>query len=111
MTPSSREKQYTISVGTKVTPDVAEQIRVAAEAAGLNVAEWVRKAVMDAVSGGGDRVVLAEVVALRTAFLTLQKESWRMAGWTDEKLEAMVKAIDKQKFARADAAVLAGRNQ
>jgi hypothetical protein len=106
------EKSYTESVGAKVKPEMAAAVRAAAEVAGMKPGEWLRRVIGNALRGNPEtRIVLAEVMALGTAILTLQSSEWRGKDFTDEQLKALVDACDARKFAQADKRILAGRSE
>jgi hypothetical protein len=109
---ANREANYTAGVWAKVRPEMLRAMTEAAEAEGLKLPEWLRKVIGMALNGDtGQRILLAEVMALRTALLTLAKEKWRGAKFTDAELREMVDACDARKFAMADARILTGKSE
>jgi hypothetical protein len=107
---STKPKIYTASVTTKVTDDMLGAIKAAADEAGLKESEWLRAVISRALNGGaGTRILLAEVLALRSYFLTMKKKSWQGEGLTDEKLTQLIETVDARKFALADARLAEGK--
>ena len=106
------QKSYTESVGTKVKPEMAAGVRGAAAAEGMKPGEWLRKVIGNALRGNPEtRVLLAEVMALRTAILTLQSTEWRGKDFTDAQLKELIDTCDARKFAQADKRILAGKSE
>lgn len=104
------ENSYTESVGTKVKPEMAAGMREAAEAAGVKQGEWLRKVIGAAIKQEvGQRIVLAELMALRTLTLTLNSSQWRGKEITDAQLKEIVDGCEVRKFAQADKRIQAGR--
>jgi hypothetical protein len=109
---ANRETNYTAGVWAKVRPEMLRAMTEAAETEGLKLPEWLRKVIGNALKGDPDmRIVLAEVMALGTAMLTLQSAEWRGKDFTDEQLKALVDACEARKFAQADKRLLAGKSE
>jgi hypothetical protein len=113
MRAGSKETIYTETMSTRVTPEVLAAVKEASVAAWIKPCAWLRKVIANGLRGDeSQRVVLAELMALRTVLLTLKKERWREAGeLTDELLDAISDAADARKFAQADARILAGKSK
>jgi uncharacterized protein (DUF1778 family) len=104
---SERRKKYEVTINAKVTAETEAAIQAAAAARGLKRSEWLRQVVLDALNeDAGTRILLAELLAFRSAMLTMQKQSWRVDGFDDGRLAELVKAVDARKFALADARLM-----
>lgn len=100
---ASRDRVYTARVSAKLRQETADAIEEAANAAGVKVGEWVRDALCEAlVKTANNRTVLAEVVALRTIFLTIQMRGAVGCKVEAPELEEIVELADARKFALAD---------
>jgi hypothetical protein len=109
---SSKPTIYTEFMSARVSPATAAAGLEASKKAGVKPGVWVRMVIERALKHESDnRTVLAEVLALRTALLTLQMEQWRGKSFTDGQLTEMVNAADARKFAQADARILAAKSQ
>lgn len=107
MTAASTGKKYTVGVCPKLTPETFRAVMEASKAEGLRVGEWCRRVIEAEVSGScSNRILLAEVMALRVILLTLQGSGVT----TKEKLDALVSAVESRKFALADGRIQAGKN-
>jgi hypothetical protein len=107
-----RETIYTAGVCARVTPEMLESVQNAAKEAGLKPGAWLRKVITSSLkTDNTQRVLLAEVMALRTILLTLQSTEWRGKNFTDEQLRGLADACEARKFAQADKRILEGRNE
>lgn len=105
----TREKLYTEGIGVKVTPDVDRAINAAAEASGISKMVWIRGAIEQALRPvPTNRMVLAEVLALREILVTVTSPEWREKGYTEAELSDLIRDSDADKFGYVDAAVATG---
>ena len=109
---SSRERVYTESVGAKVTPEVAQAVETAALVAGVKPGEWVRRVIGDALEAKAEsRVVLAEVMALRSILLTAEMDARLERNGSAEAFDGIVREADARRFAMADGRIAKAAGQ
>jgi hypothetical protein len=100
---AKRSRTLTSSVTAKVTPAEEELFKSHARAAGLTSSEWSRQALIRAASCAPEtRLVLSELMALRTVLLTLHTDLLRGHEVTEERIAAALKQADARKYAMAD---------
>lgn len=88
------------SVGTKLTE--AEYAVIATAAGEQPISGWVRHAVLTAAaSESADRVILAELLALRAILLTLHFTVAAGEGLTREAMQRLIDRADQDKLAKA----------
>jgi hypothetical protein len=104
---ASNLKVHTESLSAKVTPAILAEVQNVAAAEGLKPGEWLRKLVTRELRGDSDtRAILAEIMDLRSIFLTLQTDAWRDVEFTEAQLREMVAKSGARKFAAADRVML-----
>jgi hypothetical protein len=95
----------TRSLGTKVTEEEYAQIEAYAFSKGLSISEWCRSTLMDGTKrhtpGDGDKVVLAELLALRTILLNLHFAVVRSETITTDYMQAIIDRADQSKATKA----------
>ena len=95
----------TRSLGTKVIEEEYAQIEAYAFSKGLSISEWCRSTLMDGTQsdtpGDGDKVVLAELLALRTILLNLHFAVARGEPITAENMQAIINRADQDKSTKA----------
>jgi hypothetical protein len=100
--PTRRPARRPRSVGTKLTED--EYAGIAAAAGTLTISEWVRATVLVAATGEpAERVILAELLALRAILLTLHFAVAAGEGLTAEAMQRLIDRADQDKLAKAQA--------
>ncbi len=96
-------KLRTANATARLTPDEEERIRQHAIDCGLTKSEWCRQVLLEALEASpGTRLVLSEVLALRTVILRLYADSLQEVTPSDTQLFAVMKAADTEKFNQAD---------
>ena len=96
----------TRSAGAKVTDKEYAEIEKLAGARGLNVGEWCREVILEAVSEAEAdaptvETLLAEVMALRMIFLNVMAYVAQRPGeLTTEKMKELIDKADVEKFRR-----------
>src|ERR1700733_2433309 len=95
----------TRSVGTKVTQEEYEQLQACASENGMSVSEWCRSVLLGSLKVNApsdtDRVLLAEVLALRTILLNLHFAVARTETITANDMQAIIDRADYSKAAKA----------
>src|SRR5437879_3634188 len=91
--------QRTKSVGTKVT--AAEYARLEALAGEQSISQWVREVLLDATRTPVNRVLLAELLALRTILLNLHFSLCRGEPITAESMARFIERADQDKVCQA----------
>jgi hypothetical protein len=95
----------TRSVGTKVTQEEHEQLRTCASENGQSVSEWCRSVLLGSIRVTAptdtDRVLLAEVLALRTILLNLHFAMARSETISADDMQAIIDRADHSKEAKA----------
>jgi hypothetical protein len=98
-----RTKTLTASLTAKVTPEEEKLFKAQAREAGLTSSEWCRQALIRAASCAPEtRLVLSEVMALRTVLLTFHTDLLQGHELTEERIAAVLKQADTKKYAMAD---------
>ena len=98
------------SVGTKVTDD--EYAVIAAATGEQRISEWVRHtALAAATSEPADRVILAELLALRAILLTLHFTVAAGQAVTGEAMQRLIDRADQDKLLKAQARLAAPSTQ
>jgi N-methylhydantoinase B/oxoprolinase/acetone carboxylase alpha subunit len=96
----------TRSAGAKVTDKEYAEIEKLAQARGLNVGEWCREVILEAVSEAEAdaltvETLLAEIAALRMIFLNVTHYAAQRPGeLTTEKMQELIDRADREKFHR-----------
>ena len=88
------------SIGTKVTPE--EYATLEALAGPHKLGEWVRGVLLAPTRPSVDRVLLAEVLALRTILLNLHFAVCRGESVTTETMHRLVDLAEQEKVQRAE---------
>lgn len=95
----------TRSVGTKVTEEEYAQLQAYASENGLSVSEWCRSVLLGSIRvhapSDADRVLLAEVLALRAILLNLHFAVARSETITADDMQAIIDRADHSKVAKA----------
>lgn len=89
------------SIGTKVTPEEYDRIRMLAGE--QPISEWVRAVLLRAADASpADSVVLAEVLALRTILLNLHFHLSNSTPLTAEAMQRLIERADQDKQQQAE---------
>jgi hypothetical protein len=101
MKPVSRTK----SVGTKVTEAEHARLEACACQEGLSISEWCRNVLLDRTKGDRpsetQRIMLAEILALRTILLNLHFAVARAETITADAMQAIIERADRDKGRKA----------
>src|SRR5277367_672616 len=101
MKPASRTK----SVGTKVTEAEYARLEACACQEGLSISEWCRNVLLERTSGDrhteAQRIMLAEILALRTILLNLHFAVARAEIITADAMQAIIERADRDKVKKA----------
>jgi hypothetical protein len=93
MKPASRTK----SVGTKVTEAECARLEACAWQAGLSISEWCRSVLLERTNGDrpteAERIMLAEILALRTILLNLHFALARAETITGDAMQAIIEQL------------------
>ncbi len=95
----------TKSVGTKVTEAEYARLEVCASRESLSISEWCRNVLLEEVNGDrpseAEKVVLAEILALRTILLNLHFSVARAETITADAMQAIIERADRDKGKKA----------
>jgi hypothetical protein len=101
----------THSLGTKVTKEEYAQIQTSASEEALSTSEWCRSILLRAVEGEkpsqDSKILLAEVLALRTILLNLHFAVSQNQSITADEMQAIIDRADKDKAKKAEERLLA----
>jgi len=100
-----KESSRTHSVGTRVTAEEYARLEACARERQLSISEWSRRALLDAANtvqaSGGERAILAEVIALRTIVANLIYYFTAEGKVTADHMRAFIERADSSKSKRA----------
>ena len=109
MKPASRPKTLTGCLSLRLTPEEEKLITEAAEREGISRSQWLRQAVLGALSCPPEaRLLLAEVMAVRALMLALHSAA---VPGSDQLIKAAVAHADATRYAAADNRIKAGKEQ
>jgi hypothetical protein len=95
----------TRSVGTKVTAEEYAQLQACASEDVLSISEWCRSVLLEKLKGDkpsdADKVLLAEVLALRAILLNLHFALVRSETITADYMQAIIDRADQSKATKA----------
>lgn len=101
MKPASRTK----SAGTKVTEAEYRLLEACACEAGLSISEWCRSVLLERADGDkpieAQRIMLSEILALRTILLNLHFAVARGDAITADAMQAIIERADRDKVTKA----------
>jgi hypothetical protein len=97
MKPSFRTK----SVTTKVTDEEYTRLEGLASASGQSMSEWVRGVLLEEKGESHERVLLGEVLGLRTILLNLLFAMAKGEPMTGEQMKTLIDTADAGKMERA----------
>jgi hypothetical protein len=101
MKPASRTK----SLGTKVTEAEYPLLEACACEAGLSISEWCRSVLLERANGDQptetQRIMLSEILALRTILLNLHFAVARGDAITADAMQAIIERADRDKAKKA----------
>ena len=95
----------TRTVSTKVTEEEFARLEAQALSRGVNLAEWVREALLDRLKPEdvvGNETLLTEVMALRTIVINLAFAQARGQPMPQEKIQELIDYADRERFRRAE---------
>ena len=104
------------SLGTKLSEVEYARVEAAALKAGVGLSEWCRRAVLEVAERDGaepvDKVVLAELLSLRSVLLSVVFQMSNGRAVTEEDMRRLIERADREKHKKA-AALLdeGGRNE
>ena len=95
------------SLGTKLTEVEYACVEAAALKAGVGLSEWCRRAVLDFAERDGsqpaERVVLAELLSLRSVLLSVVFQMSKGQPVSEEEMRRLIERADREKQKRAAA--------
>ena len=95
------------SLGTKLTEVEYARVEAAALKAGVGLSEWCRRAVLEFAerdsSQPAERVVLAEVLSLRSVLLSLVFQMSKGQAVSEEEMRRLIDRADREKHKKATA--------
>ena len=95
------------SLGTKLTEVEYARVETAALKAGVGLSEWCRRAVLEFaerdVSQPAEKVVLAEVVSLRSVLLSVVFQMSRGQTVSEDEMRRLIERADREKHKKATA--------
>ena len=95
------------SLGTKLTEVEYARVEAAALKAGVGLSEWCRRAVLEFADRGGsepaERVVLAELLSLRSVLLGVMFQMSNGRAVTEEEMRRLIERADREKHKKATA--------
>jgi hypothetical protein len=109
---ASRNKTLIANASARLTPDEQARIKQAAEAAGLTKSEWCRQALLEVLDATpGTRLLLSELLALRTVVVRLQADLLQDIEPSDTRLKMILDKADLDKFNLAENRIRTFRSQ
>jgi hypothetical protein len=97
------------SLGTKLTELEYARVETAALKAGVGLSEWCRRAVLEAADRDGsqpvDKVVLAELLSLRSVLLTVAFQISKGQTLSEEEMRRLIERADREKHSKVAALV------
>ena len=95
------------SLGTKLTEVEYARVEAAALKAGVGLSEWCRRAVLEFAERDGaepaDKVVLAELLSLRSVLLSLLFQMTKGQAVSEEEMRRLIERADREKHRKAKA--------
>ena len=102
------------SLGTKLTEVEYSRVEAAALGAGVGLSEWCRRVVLDAAdrdnSQPTERVLLAELLALRAVLLNVMFKTANGDAVSKDEMRQLIERADRDKHKRAAAVLNAGED-
>ena len=93
------------SLGTKLTEMEYARVEAAALKAGVGLSEWCRRAVLEFAERGGsqptEKVVLAELLSLRSVLLSVVFQMSKGQTVSEEDMRRLIDRADREKHKRA----------
>ncbi len=98
-----RAKTLTANATAKLTVEEERRIRAQATSCGLTKSEWCRQVLLEALDASqGTRLLLSELLALRTVVLRLHADLLQGLDCSDARLKAILDRADLDKFNQAE---------
>ena len=95
------------SLGTKLTEGEYARVEAAALKAGVGLSEWCRRAVLEFAERDGaeptEKVVLAELVSLRSVLFTVVFQLGKGQPVSEEEMRRLIERADREKHKKATA--------
>lgn len=94
------------SLGTKLSEVEYARVEAAALKAGVGLSEWCRRAVLAVAERDGaepDRVVLAELLSLRSVLLTVIFQMSKGQPVSEEEMRRLIERAEREKHKKATA--------
>ena len=95
------------SLGTKLTEVEYARVEAASLKAGVGLSEWCRRAVLEVAERDGsepvERVVLAELLSLRSVLLSVVFQISRGQTVSEEEMRRLIERADREKWKKATA--------
>ena len=95
------------SLGTKLTEVEYARVEAAALKAGVGLSEWCRRAVLECAERDGsqpaEKVVLAELMSLRSVLLSLVFQMSKGQAVSEEEMRRLIERADREKHRKAKA--------
>jgi hypothetical protein len=95
------------SLGTKLTEVEYARVEAAALKAGVGLSEWCRRAVLEFAERDGsqpaERVVLAELLSLRSVLLSVVFQTAKGQAVSEEEMRRLIERADREKHKKATA--------
>lgn len=101
------------SLGTKLTEVEYARVEASALRAGVGLSEWCRRAVLECaerdVSQPAEKVVLAELVSLRSVLLSVVFQMSKGQAVSEAEMRRLIERADREKHAKAMALLTESR--
>ncbi len=95
------------SLGTKLTEAEYARVEAAALKAGVGLSEWCRRAVLELAERDGsqpaEKVVLAELLSLRSVLLSVVFQMSKGQTVSEEEMRRLIERSDREKHKKATA--------
>jgi hypothetical protein len=95
------------SLGTKLSEVEYARVEAAALKAGVGLSEWCRRAVIEFAERDGsqpaEKVVLAELLSLRSVLLTVVFQMGKGQAVSEEEMRRLIERADREKHKKATA--------
>jgi hypothetical protein len=95
------------SLGTKLSEVEYTRVEAAALKAGVGLSEWCRRAVLEVADRDGsqpaEKVVLAEVLSLRSVLLSVVFQMTKGQPVSEEEMRRLIERADREKHKKATA--------
>jgi hypothetical protein len=103
------------SLGTKLTEVEYARVEAAALKAGVGLSEWCRRAVLEFAERDGslpaEKVVLAELLSLRSVLLSVVFQMSKGQAVSEEEMRRLIERADREKHKKATALLDEGRDR